>query len=294
MIKAGIIGSDSIVTGELIRVLINHPDVTLKWVSGKEPGTPVSVLHKGLTGECDIFVTQPKLDEVQVVFVTEGSPCITPQDTAAEHELKIIDLTRTAGEGFTYGMSEMNRKFMVHDCNKVTLPSPQAMGVLPALIPLAKNLLLNSDIAVEMEVGGFIPIFDPGKLSREVTTALQAMQQSFNAGLSFEMRKDETLRGLKTRITMPCNIERDTIVELFNDYYDDHNFVFVSPQCISTHDVINTNKCLINISSNDGMLTITTVIDAMLKGDAGNAVHVMNLLFGLHEKTGLALKAQVF
>ena len=90
----------------------------------------------------------------------------------------------------------------------------------------------------------------------------------------------------------PGNVQ--VITKLCEDYYDDHNFTFVVNHEPDASDVNNTNKCLLNLQSDGDKLKITAVIDGLLKGTAGNAVHIMNLLFGLHERVGLALKAQVF
>ena len=52
MIKAGIIGGAGYTAGELIRLLINHPDVEIKWVnSSSNAGNRVDAVHQGLIGE---------------------------------------------------------------------------------------------------------------------------------------------------------------------------------------------------------------------------------------------------
>lgn len=86
----------------------------------------------------------------------------------------------------------------------------------------------------------------------------------------------------------------DEIVKLYEDYYDDHNFTYVINRMPDLKDVVNTNKCLLYLTKEDGKLLIVSVIDNLLKGASGQAVHNMNLLFGLHERTGLNLKASAF
>ena len=51
---------------------------------------------------------------------------------------------------------------------------------------------------------------------------------------------------------------------------------------------------MLHLTKEDGKLLIVSVIDNLLKGASGQAVHNMNLLFGLHELTGLRLKASAF
>lgn len=86
----------------------------------------------------------------------------------------------------------------------------------------------------------------------------------------------------------------DSLHRLFEDFYDDHNFTFIVGRPVDILDVANTNKALIHIEKNDDELTISTVIDNIVKGSSGNAIHCMNLLFGLHERTGLCLKASAY
>ena len=93
---------------------------------------------------------------------------------------------------------------------------------------------------------------------------------------------------------MDCPVELDEIKKLYEDYYDDHNFTFISDRMPNLKDVVNTNKCILYLTKEDGKLLIVSVIDNLLKGASGQAVHNMNLLFGLHEKVGLELKASAF
>ena len=100
-------------------------------------------------------------------------------------------------------------------------------------------------------------------------------------------------RMLAVAVRFKCGLEDEALRQLYEQYYDDHNFVFIVDRPIVAADVENTNKCLIRIDKDDrkGWLTVHAVMDGLLKGGAGNAVHVMNLMFGLLERVGLGLKA---
>ena len=89
-----------------------------------------------------------------------------------------------------------------------------------------------------------------------------------------------------------CGLPADELVEIYEKHFDDHNFCFMVDRLPAAADVSNTNKCLINIDVADNRAEVSALIDPRVKGCSGNAVHAMNLLFGLHERIGLALKAR--
>ena len=91
--------------------------------------------------------------------------------------------------------------------------------------------------------------------------------------------------------------ERMTVADyrkLFEDYYAASPFVFHSDEGISLKEVVNTNKALLHLELHDGYVHISSIIDNLVKGAAGQAVQNMNLMFGLPETTGLRLKPSAF
>lgn len=297
MINIAITGGESFAAGELTRILINHPDSNIKWIASNKATGLVANHHNGLWGECNIAFSSPSPHDIDVIFNCDASTAQWCLQAKQENDkLRIIDLTNTLShiDDTMYGLCEINRKFMVHDCyNVVILPSPHAMVALLALIPLAKNLLINGDININVDCPTLASNATTTSIGNEMTTVLTALQSSFNSSINITTAASNSPRGITATITLPCNVDIDTLKELYNQYYDDHNFTFITNQDIDTSHVINTNKCLLYLTASQGTLHIKAVADAMLKGGAGNAVHVMNLLFGLHERTGLALKAQV-
>lgn len=298
MINIGITGGETVAAGELVRLLINHPDVNLKWVSAKGVSGKLSGCHKGLLGECDAEFTSPSVADVDLVFSCDSDASLyenVPEEVKAT--MRIVDFGHsiTNVEPCMYGLCEINRKFMVHDCyGVVRLPSAQAMLLLLALIPAAKNNMLNGSISSRINCGTMITPANEGELGTEVCNVLKVLQPDYDGRIEITCGKDSSSRGMVASLTMPCQLDAGAIKSIYKDYYGDHNFTFVGDEAVDMSDVINTNKCLINIEVADGMAHITAFDDGLLKGAAGNAVHVMNLLFGFHEKVGLALKAQVF
>lgn len=297
MINAGITGGEHIYAGELVRILINHPDVNIRWVASDVAQGPVAHFHPGLTGECDLEFSKPSLDDVNLIF------CCGTDDwcTQAQHdypELRIINLTRHLAQGGMYGLCEVNRKFMVHDCyDQVAVPSPLAMVALLPLVPLAKHHLLNNRdrITVNIDSAPMWATLSPQLIKQEILSVLSFMQPHYDGStLHINISSlDDTKRAVMASIATTCEGDEASIRSIIDDYYDDHNFTFTTPREVAPCEVINTNKCLMHITMIEDELTIHSVIDGLIKGAAGNAIHIMNLLFGLHERVGLTLKAQV-
>ena len=153
MIDIGITGGETKIAGELVRLLINHPDASVKWVSSHSEHGKLSRIHRGLTGECDLEFSEPIIDDVELIFNCDpfDSP-LCDEAIAKNDKLRVIELSRGYGfveGGGMYGLCEINRKFMVHDCyGYVLIPSAEAMAVLLAIVPLANNNLLKGDIDV--------------------------------------------------------------------------------------------------------------------------------------------------
>ena len=300
MIDIGITGGETIIAGELVRLLINHPDASVKWMSSHSEHGKLSRIHKGLIGESELEFTEPRVDEVDLIFSCDPYDSVLCDEALADNDkLRVIELSRSYGfvpGGGMYGLCEINRKFMVHDCyGYVLIPSAEAMAVVLALAPLASNHLLTGNVNVTVNFNNcFNNNLDINAIQQEILTVTKALDNDFSGNISIKEEEGASTRALVAHIDVSANTDIDSLNDLYDSYYDDHNFTFIVNRMVDDTDVINTNKCLINLNADQEKIHITSVIYALLKGSAGNAVHVMNLLFGLHEKVGLALKAQVF
>ena len=307
MIKVGITGGSSKAAAEIVRLLLNHPDVDIKWVHSEHyAGQKLSEHMIGLVGECDMkFVAQPAWDEIDVVFNcrhTGDTRTFLELSTPLPEDLKIIDLSgdyRMAAEGndFVYGLPELNRKAMVRGAHRVANPGAFATAVELALLPLAKNLLINGDIHVvaisgDPTMGNNFRLYKPFRHSHvaEISQTLGALQNSFNSEIVMVPMLGSSSRGLIAAVYLDCKLTLEAVRELYENFYDDHNLTFIVDHQPEVKEVINTNKCIIYLEKHGDRLLVTSVIDSMMKGSAGTAVHNMNLLFGLSERTGLALK----
>lgn len=300
MIDIGITGGETKIAGELVRLLINHPDASVKWVSSHLEHGKLSRIHKGLVGECDLEFSDPLVDDVDLIFNCDSyDSLLCDEALAVNDKFRVIELSRSyslADDGGMYGLCEINRKFMVHDCyGYVLIPSAEAMAVLLAVVPLVKNRLLKGDIDVTVNFNNcFNNCISFNSIKQEILAVIKALDEDYAGAVNFKEESGNSTRGLVAHVEVSAQADIESIKDLYDTYYDDHNFTFVVNQKVDETDVINTNKCLLNLETQEEKLHITSVIDALLKGSAGNAVHVMNLLFGLHERAGLNLKAQVF
>lgn len=300
MIKVGIIGGESEAGGELLRLLVNHPDVVLKQCTGNHHiGNTVQAVHYGLIGETDLHFTQ-KADygSIDAAFICEDSEESRSLFATADNfpDLRIIDMTRKnrAGDaGYVYGLSEIYRKQMVRGAKRSVLPYPEESVTLISLYPLAANLVLNGDIDISItSPAGRIPSERLIASGERISDHLRKAQNSFNGNIRFNAETGDSHSVIHIAMTLPLSLGYEDTLSLFDNIYDDHNFTFMVRGKVSEREVAGTNKCIISLSKPDaGHVTIDAFADGNMRGGAGEALHAFNLLFGLHERTGLAMKA---
>lgn len=304
MIKVGLIGASSPDAGELIRILINHPDVEL--MTAYDPnykGRRLSSVHHGLIGETELeFTDELELDRLNLVFICErtesGGIDLTQLLSECDEELRIIDLSSDyypdyEAKGFVYGLSETHRKPLVRGAKYSLLPSACASVALISLQPLVlQHQLLDKALKITY-VGDFeTDEWDEILLGKELSQQLRAMTDA-DYELQFEFESDNTMgRTIRMKISTESETPLDDVEKIYEDIYDDHTLTYIVGEPAKAKEVEGTDKCLISLTkSEEGMLQIDSVVDGKLRGGAGEAVHVMNLLFGLQERTGLNLKA---
>lgn len=303
MIKIGILGASDPNAGELLRILVNHPDVSID--SLYEPrcaGVPVTTVHHGLIAELDdTFTEQIKLGKLDLVIIFTVSDLADKIVSSPElyPNLRVIDMT---GHYYSHpssemelGIGEVNRKPLVRGAKRAYIPQVQVVMAMIALYPFAASLMLNAPLT--LTVSGHTD-FDALESAAATAAFLAGVQNSFTSDVQFA-KVDRTVgvsgRGMKLSFVLPPLMTIDEARGMYEGIYDDHNFTYTVDHPVDVKEVEGTQKCLIYITQDDARnLHVDVVADAILRGGAGDAVHVMNLLFGLHERTGLALKAVNF
>lgn len=306
MIRAGIAGADTAMAGELIRILVNHPDVelTTAFAPGKV-GRKVSSVHHGLAGECFLeFSPDINPAQLDVIFIDAHSEVADRfrMNTDRWPELRIIDMSHCPSLDFealdmVYGLPEINRKPLVRGCRRAVVPRSVAAAAIIGLYPLARHLLLKEDIEIDYVCPSDIDTAEKAEMARkEIAHVLKNTQNSFKGEIILKKMDEEVSdRGLKVKMEIPCKIDINEIFRIYDDIYSDHNFTFMESSLMLGHEVEGTQKTLVSLQKPDSdTLAVTVIADCRMRGGAGDAVHIMNLLFGLHERTGLNLKAHKF
>lgn len=302
MIKTCIAGADTKIAGDLIRILINHPEVDIRYLfAPQKTGVKASAVHYGLLGEEPLSFTDTiDLSKIDILYICQYSDYIASLiEKAAENEPKIIDVCgfsrNLADEDseYVFGLSEIYRKNMVRGATKALLPSSLASVVLVALYPLAKNLLLNQSLKVNVEIPAEQPQ-SSGLTERsvnEIIKQLSSVQLSFADNgtelISISQRSDPE-RGIRVKISLSSRLSLEDLENIYEDIFEDHNFTVLSRRKHEMKEVLGTDKIVLSIAkSSSDTVDIEAIADEEMRGGAAEAVHIMNLLFGLHEKTGM-------
>lgn len=322
MIKVGIIGGAGYTAGELIRLLINHPDVEIVFInSSSNAGNKIADIHEGLYGETEmVFTDELPLDQIDLLYfcTAHGDTKKFMESHTLPENLKIIDLSmdyRIASDehDFIYGLPELNRR-QICQSKHVANPGCFATCIQLGLLPLAKNLLLKGDVSVNAITGSTGAGVKPGATSHfswrnnnisiykpfshqhvpEIKQSLKQLQNSFDAEIDFLPYRGDFPRGIFATLVVKTTIALEEARSMYEEYYKNDSFVHIVDKNIDLKQVVNTNKCLLHLEKHGDKLLIISCIDNLLKGASGQAVHNMNLMFGLEESVGLKLKPSAF
>ncbi|MGZ4035856.1 MAG: N-acetyl-gamma-glutamyl-phosphate reductase, partial [Bacteroidia bacterium] len=157
-VKVGIVGAAGYTGGELIRILINHPDVEIVFAHSKSrSGKFIYEVHTDLIGDTDLKFTNELTDAIDVLFlcVGHGESKKFISENVINDKIKIIDLSqdfRLEPSEFIYGLPELNRE-EIKNADKIANPGCFATCIQLALLPLAKHELLKSDIHISATTG---------------------------------------------------------------------------------------------------------------------------------------------
>jgi len=324
-IKVGVIGGAGYTGGELLRIIVNHPDVDIEFVHSKSnAGNFISDTHTDLIGDTDIKFTNTLSDTIDVLFLCTGhgeskkflaenkiSTAIKIIDLAQDHRLN--SLNSTIANPFIYGLPELNRA-EIKNANYIANPGCFATCIQLALLPLAAKGLLKDDIHISATTGStgagqslsttshfswrnnnlsIYKAFEHQHLA-EIGQSLVQLQNNFKNTINFIPYRGAFTRGILAAVYTTTNLSADELQKLYNDYYKDHPFTYMSKAPVDLKQVVNTNKCLLQVQKIGDRVLITSCIDNLTKGASGQAVQNMNLLFGLEETAGLKLKASYF
>lgn len=318
--KVGIIGGAGYTAGELLRLLLNHPEAEINFVhSTSNAGKPITDIHEGLIGETNLtFSEDYDLNTVDVLFLCQGHGFSRKfwEENEMPEGLKIVDLAqdyRDESDGYVYGLPEANLE-RIKGAGKVANPGCFATALQVALLPLAAAGKLNGEIHVTGITGSTGAGVKPGATTHfswrtdnlsvykafehqhlaEIKQTLRQLQPGFDAEISFIPVRGDFARGIFAMTYIDTDMSIEEATALFKDFYKNAEFTHVSDRPIDLKQVVNTNKAVISLEKHGSKLLIISAIDNLLKGASGQAVQNMNIICGLPQRTGLALKPSAF
>ena len=331
-IKVGIIGGAGYTGGELIRLLIHHPDVSVSFIhSRSNAGQFVHFIHQDLVGDTDLKFSGELSDDIDVLFLCLGhgeSKKFLSENKIAD-KVKVIDLandfrlspsSKHEARSFLYGLPELNRE-QIKKANNVANPGCFATTIQLGLLPLAKAGLLKDiyTTGITGSTGAGQSLSATSHFSwrenniqayktlihqhlGEIHESLHQLQESFPSsppaggagGLHFVPWRGDFTRGIFISSQLPCDLSLIELNRLYEDFYSGHPFTHITKEPVFLKQAVNTNKCIIQLEQVGSQLVVHSVADNLLKGASGQAVQNMNLMFGLDERAGLKLKANYF
>lgn len=322
MIKIGILGGAGYTAGELIRLLLNHPQAEITFVNSESnAGNLLTDVHGGLYGDTDMrFTRDMPLEKVDIVFFCfgHGKSEAFLREHALPPELKIIDLAQDfrlerPDNDYVYGLPEINRE-RIALARHLANPGCFATCIQLALLPAAHMHLLNEDVSVNAITGSTGAGQKPCPTTHfswrsnnlsiykafshqhvpEIKQSLRQVQGYFDAAIDFIPYRGDFARGIFATAVVKTDADLESIVKGYKDFYQGAKFTHYVDNPIDLKQVVNTNKALVHAEKYDNKLLISCCIDNLLKGAVGQAVQNMNLMFGLDESAGLRLKPSAF
>jgi N-acetyl-gamma-glutamyl-phosphate reductase len=333
MIKVGILGAAGYTGGELIRLLLNHPETEIVFANSESNAeNPVTDIHEGLYGDTDLkFTSELPFDKVDVVFFCfgHGKSELFMKEHEIPADVKIIDLAQdfrlspeevvctqhptAAAHDFIYGLPEINES-IIAKAQHVANPGCFATCIQLGLLPAAQMHILNDDISVNAITGSTGAGQKPGATTHfswrnnnlsiykafkhqhvpEICQSLKQVQGSLEVNIDFIPYRGDFARGIFATEVVKTDKSLKELEAHYKSFYQNAKFTHYVDKALDLKQVVNTNKCLVHIDKIDNKLLITSCIDNLLKGAVGQAVQNMNIMFGLDQTTGLKLKGAAF
>ncbi|SHF28342.1 N-acetyl-gamma-glutamyl-phosphate reductase [Mariniphaga anaerophila] len=322
MVKVGIVGGAGYTAGELLRILLWHPNVEIAFIqSSSNAGNLVSDVHLDLLGSTGLrFTGDLPFEEADVIFLCmgHGKSIEFVENNNLPDGLKVVDLShdfrlKREGNNFVYGLPELNRE-AIQKASLIANPGCFATGIQLALLPLAAGNLLKGEVHIQAITGSTGAGQKPTATSHfswrnnnlsaykifehqhegEILQSLNQLQPGFSEGFNFVPIRGNHTRGIFVSAYTRFDGTVEEANELYRNFYSGHPFVFLSEKNPSLKQVVNTNKAILYLEKHKDKLVIISITDNLIKGASGQAVQNMNLMFGLGETTGLNLKPVAF
>ena len=322
MIRIGILGAAGYTGGELIRLLLNHPEAEIVFANSESnAGNLVADVHEGLYGDTELrFTDEMPFNDVDVVFFCFGhgkSEAFLKEHAIPQH-VKIIDLAQdfrlaAPGNDYVYGLPEIN-KDKIATAQHVANPGCFATCIQLALLPAASMKIITESVSVNAITGSTGAGQKPSATTHfswrnnnmsiykafthqhvpEIRQSLTQVQGHLDADIDFIPYRGDFARGIFATAVVKTDKPIEEVIEGYKQFYANAAFTHYVDKAIDMKQVVNTNKALVHCDKYGRKLLITSTIDNLLKGAVGQAVQNMNIMFGINETTGLNLKSSAF
>lgn len=320
-IRVGIVGGAGYTAGELLRLLVNHPQTEITFVHSKSnAGNPLHEVHTDLLGDINLSFSGELHYDIEVLFLCVGhgeSKVFWAENEIPAH-VKVIDLSQDfriadPEHDFVYGLPELHKN-RIRESQHIANPGCFATCLQLGLLPLAQAGLIVNDVHINAITGSTGAGQKPSATShfswrnnnvsvykafehqhlREIRQSLSFLQDGLSSQLYFLPVRGNFTRGIFASIYTRVDQSLEKSAKLYHSFYEDAPFVHVTASNPNLKQVVNTNKAVIYLQRHEDTLLIISMIDNLLKGASGQAVQNMNLMFGLEETAGLQLKASFF
>lgn len=323
MKKVGIIGGSGYTGGELIRLILQHPELEIDFVfSTTQAGKKITFAHPDLLGRTDLVFSDTINPEINVLYLCLGHGKCRDflKSNSFSKETLIIDLGndfrleksyKFKSKSFVYGLPELQKE-KIKKASAIANPGCFATAIQIALLPLVKYNKFSEPIHINATTGS-----TGAGIGLSATTHfswrnnnlswykpfnhqhLGEIHRTFNqlgakTKLFFVPQRGAFSRGIFTTAYTTFKGSLDEVVLLYKEFYSDSPFTHISDKQISLKSVVNTNNCFLHLHLHENTLLITSCIDNLIKGASGQAIQNTNLVMGWEETLGLELKAIIY
>jgi len=311
----GVLGASGYAGRELSALILRHPMLSLAFAAANEQrGTTARIAGRDVP-----FIAADDVSLSQAELVFSALPHGASKEWVGrirEAGVRAIDLSAdlrpgNGCEGIAYGLTELNRE-SVRGASLVANPGCYPTSILVALAPLFERglvadgatIIANSASGVSGagnspkrellfgEIAENYRAYGVGNTHRHLNEMSATLQSwGANADLVFTPHLLPIARGILSTITVPLSRPIDDVLAPWREAYANEPFIEVSDEQPTLRDVVYRNVVRIGATAiaatRTPMLLVTSAIDNLLKGAAGQAVQNANLMLGLDETAGL-------
>lgn len=323
--KIAIIGASGYSGQELVRLLLAHPRVEItQFTSRQYAGKPVSDIFPVFRGRVDAKFIEPKDISADVAFL--ALPHGVAAEFAVpllKKGMKVLDLSAdfrlksaaTYKEFYdhdhpapdllaksVYGLPELHRD-KIKNAQLVACPGCYPTSIILGTTPALRNKLIDPATIIVSSMSG---VSGAGRKAEEAYLFcecnesaraygipkhrhLSEIEEQLGAKITFIPHLVPLNRGIESTIVASLTGKADGVLAAYREFYRDEKFVRVTESLPDTKNVATSNFCDISVrvDARTNRLIISSAIDNLTKGAAGQAVQCLNLVCGFEETLGL-------